>query len=95
VSFRRLDRQGGNSDPPTTLGEGRELRQLADRYGWRSVIVVMFTPHMSRARFILQRCFDGEFIMVASPTHISLLDWASEYVYQTAGYVLAVLQPGC
>ena len=82
-------------DPPTTLGEGRELRRLAERYGWRSVIVVTFTPHISRARFILQRCFDGELIMVASPTHISLLDWPVEYVYQTAGYVRAALQPGC
>ena len=82
-------------DPPTTRGEGRELRRLAERYRWRSVIVVTFTPHISRARFILQRCFDGELIMVASPTHISLLDWPAEYVYQTAGYVRAALQPGC
>ena len=82
-------------DPPTTLGEGRELRRLAERYGWRSVIVVTFTPHISRARFILQRCFEGELIMVASPTHISLLDWTFEYVYQTAGYLRAALQPGC
>lgn len=82
-------------DPPTTLGEGRELHRLAERYGWRSVIVVTFTPHISRARFILQRCFNGELIMVASPTHMSLLDWVFEYAYQTAGYVRAVLQPGC
>jgi uncharacterized SAM-binding protein YcdF (DUF218 family) len=82
-------------DPPTTLGEARELRRLAERYGWRSVIVVTFTPHISRARFILQRCFDGELIMVASPTHISLLDWPVEYVYETAGYVRAALHPGC
>jgi uncharacterized SAM-binding protein YcdF (DUF218 family) len=82
-------------DPPTTLGEGRELRRLAERYRWRSVIVVTFTPHISRARFILQRCFDGELIMVASLTHISLLDWTFEYVYQTAGYLRAALQPGC
>jgi hypothetical protein len=82
-------------DPPTTRGEGRGLRRLAQRYGWRSVIVVTYTPQISRARFILQRCFDGELIMVASPTHISLLGWPIEYVYQTAGYVRAVLQPGC
>ena len=81
--------------PPTTLGEGRELRRLAERYGWRSVIIVTFTPHISRARFILQRCFDGELIMVASPTQISLRGWAVEYAYQTAGYVRAALQPGC
>ena len=59
------------------------------------MIIVAFTPHISRAPFILQRCFDGELTMVASPTHISLLDWMFEYVYQTAGYVRAALQPGC
>ena len=82
-------------DPPTTKGEGRELRRLASQYGWRTVIVVTFRPHISRARFILEQCFDGDLVMVASPAHISVPRWAFEYVYQTAGYVRAVLQPGC
>ena len=82
-------------DPPTTKGEGRELRRLAAQYGWRTVIVVTFRPHISRARFILEHCFDGDLVMVASPAHISLPRWAFEYVYQTAGYVRAALQPGC
>jgi hypothetical protein len=82
-------------DPPTTKGEGRELRRLAAKYGWRTVIVVTFRPHISRARFILEQCFDGDLVMVESPAHISALRWAFEYVHQTAGYVRAVLQPGC
>ena len=82
-------------DPPTTKGEGRELRRLAGQYGWRTVIVVTFRPHISRARFILEQCFDGDLVMVASPAHISVPRWAFEYVYQTAGYLRAGLQPGC
>lgn len=82
-------------DPPTTKGEGRELRRLAANYGWRTVIVATFRPHISRARFILERCFDGDLVMVASPSHLSALKWAFEYLYQTAGYVRAVLEPGC
>jgi uncharacterized SAM-binding protein YcdF (DUF218 family) len=82
-------------NPPTTKGEGRELRRLAAQYGWRTVIVVTFRPHISRARFILEHCFDGDLVMVASPAHISVAGWAFEYVYQTAGYVHAALQPGC
>ena len=82
-------------EPPTTKGEGRELRRLASQFGWRTVIVVTFRPQISRARFILERCFDGDLVMVASPAHISLLNWASEYVYQTAGYLRAALEPGC
>jgi hypothetical protein len=54
-------------DPPTTKGEGQELRRLVDRNGWRTVIVVTFQPYISRARFILEHCFDGDLVMVASP----------------------------
>jgi len=82
-------------DPPTTKGEGRELRRLAGQYGWRTVIVVTFRPHISRARFILEQCFDGDLVMVASPARISVPRWAFEYAYQTAGYLRAALQPGC
>lgn len=82
-------------DPSTTKGEGRELRRLASQYGWKSIVVVTFGPHISRARFILQRCFDGDLAMVASPARLSVPGWAFQYLYQTAGYVRAVLQPGC
>lgn len=82
-------------DPPTTKGEAQELRRLAAQYGWRSVIVVTFRPHVSRARYILEQCFDGELIMVESPAQISFSEWAFQYMYQTAGYVRAVFQPGC
>jgi uncharacterized SAM-binding protein YcdF (DUF218 family) len=82
-------------DPPTTKGEGRELARLAAQNGWRTVIVVTFPPHISRARFILERCFDGDLVMAASPDRLSAPRWAFEYLYQTAGYARAVLQPGC
>jgi uncharacterized SAM-binding protein YcdF (DUF218 family) len=82
-------------DPATTKGEGRELRRLASQHGWRTVIAVTSRPHISRARFILEQCFDGELVMVAIPARLSVFIWAFHYVYQTAGYVRAMLQPGC
>ena len=83
------------ASPPTTQGEAQELRRFAAKYGWRKVIVVTHRTHVSRARFILQRCFDGELIMRASSEKISLLTWLSEYFYQTVGYVKALLNPQC
>jgi hypothetical protein len=82
-------------DPPTTKAEGRELRRLAAKYRWRTVIVVTSRPHISRARFILERCFAGDLVMVADPVRVSALGWAFEYVYQTVGYLRAVLEPNC
>jgi uncharacterized SAM-binding protein YcdF (DUF218 family) len=78
--------------PTTTLGEGRELRRLADERGWRTVIVVTSTSHVSRARYILGKCFDGELVMVAPVSHLSVLSWAWIYAYHSAGYVKAVVQ---
>jgi hypothetical protein len=82
-------------DPPTTKGEGRELQRMATEHGWRTIIVVTIRPHISRARFILERCFDGDLVMTVSDRRISLAEWVFQYVYQTAGYIRAWLQPGC
>lgn len=82
-------------DPSTTKGEGRELRRLASEHGWKTVIVVTIRPHISRARYVLQSCFDGDLLMVASPTNLSIAEWTYQYLYQTGGYARAVLEPGC
>ncbi len=81
--------------PRTTLGEARELRRLAAQRHWRTVIVVTYAPHISRARFIVGKCFDGALIMVAAPVDLSVFDWAWLYVYQSAGYVKSLLQGDC
>jgi hypothetical protein len=82
-------------DPPTTKGEVREFARLAKEYNWRSVVVLTYRPHISRARYILRQCFDGEITMVQSPAEISQAEWACQYLYQTAGYVKAMLEPAC
>ncbi len=50
--------------PRTTLGEGRELAARARAGGWRRVIVITFTPHISRARYVLAQCWSGDILMV-------------------------------
>ncbi len=82
-------------DPATTAGEARALRDLATAGGWNSVIVVTFRPHVSRARYIVQRCYGGDVMMAAGPADISAADWMWQIGYQTAGYVRSVFQRGC
>jgi uncharacterized SAM-binding protein YcdF (DUF218 family) len=79
-------------EPATTLGEARELRRLAMEQGWRTVIVVTFRPHISRARYVLEKCFDGDLIMSESPARLSAEYWMWMYVYQTVGYVVTAFQ---
>lgn len=84
-----------NPEPGNTLGEARALRDLAAQHGWHTVIAVTFRPHIARARFIFERCFNGALIMTASPVDISAAQWAHEYVYQTAGFVKALFEDKC
>lgn len=82
-------------DPRTTLGEGRELRRLAAENGWRTVLVVTSASHVSRARYIIGKCFDGELEMVATPTDLSPVGWAWIYAYHSAGYAKSAIQGEC
>lgn len=82
-------------EPATTAGETRAFLRLAKTQNWTSVIVVTSMPHVSRARYILSRCFDGEVMMTASPDPISKSRWAYEFFYQTGGYLRALFNPSC
>ncbi len=81
--------------PSTTRGEAEQVKRLARQHGWKSIIVVTSTYHISRARMIVKRCFDGRLYMVAARRDISIGSWTFQYFYQAAGYVKAFLQSGC
>lgn len=82
-------------DPWTTEGEAQEIRAKAQEFGWHHIIVITFTPHVSRARYIVGKCFDGELTMVASPAPSGVAFWSWMFVRQSGSYVKAYLTPGC
>lgn len=82
-------------DPWTTEGEAQEIRAKAQELGWHHIIVITFTPHVSRARYIVGKCFDGELTMVASPTPSGVAFWSWMFIRQSGSYVKAFLSPGC
>jgi uncharacterized SAM-binding protein YcdF (DUF218 family) len=82
-------------DPATTRGEAQQLRRLAARHGWHSVVVVTSKYHISRARLIVSRCFDGQVWMVAGTGRIAMATWAYQYLYQTGAFIKAGLHRGC
>lgn len=52
--------------PFSTRGEARTVGRLAARRGWRSLVLVTSTWHVTRARMLLRRCFDGKVLAVAA-----------------------------
>jgi len=56
-------------DPATTRAEAREFAALAERQGWRSLVLVTSTYHLRRASLLLGRCYHGQVRRVATPLY--------------------------
>ena len=53
-------------DPDRTQGEAQSAAQLARQRGWRRLVVVTSTYHVSRTRILFRRCFEGELRVVGA-----------------------------
>jgi hypothetical protein len=82
-------------NPATTRGEAEEIRRLAAQHGWKSIVVVTSTFHISRARMIVKRCYSGKLYMVPARKGISFGRWMYQYFYQSGGYIKAFLHTSC
>lgn len=81
-------------DPFSTAGETALLRTYAAQHGIRSAIVLTSTPHVSRARYLFDRCVpDTSVTVVAVPSPMSALDWVVAYAYQSGAFLKAFLTP--
>jgi uncharacterized SAM-binding protein YcdF (DUF218 family) len=76
--------------PVTTVGDGRALRDLVEREGWRRVIVVTSRFHVLRARLILSRCTNVSTIIVGSDPPYGARQWLRSIRHEIAGTVAAL-----
>lgn len=83
------------AEPATTQGEARALAAYAEKYDWKRVVVITQTPHITRARMLLERCWGGRVLMRSSGEPNEWPEYIYEYGYQTAGFIKAALNPGC
>lgn len=80
-------------EPFTTKGEIAYLQKFAAERGVTRTIILTWTPHVSRVRFIVDKCYRGDATVVAVDQHLDLAQWASQYIYQSAAFVKAWLTP--
>jgi uncharacterized SAM-binding protein YcdF (DUF218 family) len=66
--------------PFSTQGEARTIGRLARSRGWRSVVVVTSTFHVTRAHLLFRRCYQGRLAVMGSPSTWWKLpeEWLSE-----------------
>ncbi|GAA4167290.1 YdcF family protein [Gryllotalpicola koreensis] len=80
--------------PTTTRGEARFTLDEARAHGWSRVIVITGDFHVSRARFIFDRCSGVDPVMLGTDEERTAFGWVYQYAYQSAGFVKAVIV-GC
>ena len=78
-------------EPYSTRGEARGFAQLARARGWRDVVVVTSTFHVTRARMLFRRCIAGRVQGVGAHAslHRSLFNYVSEPAKLLVQVVLA------
>lgn len=81
--------------PDSTRGEARALARLARDKGWNEVVLVTSTYHVTRARMLLERCFDGRVDAVAASPPRRPLHWAGAVVREWAAMVETTLRRHC
>ncbi len=55
-------------EPVTTRGESRYFANLATERGWDRLVAVTTVEQATRARLLLERCYDGEVELYVVPT---------------------------
>jgi uncharacterized SAM-binding protein YcdF (DUF218 family) len=81
-------------NPGNTRGEAEFVGRLAQRYGWRSVVLVTTPEQDTRARVRMGRCFGGSIYVLTAPLPLSNVPYQVAYEWG-ALFKSLVLQRGC
>jgi uncharacterized SAM-binding protein YcdF (DUF218 family) len=81
--------------PDSTRGEARALATLARQNGWNEVVLVTSTYHVTRARMLVERCFDGRVDVVAASPPTRPLHWIAAVGHEWAASLDATMRRTC
>ena len=82
--------------PDSTRHEARAAGRLVKDRGWRKVVVVTSTFHVSRSRMLFDRCVDGTVLVVAAHPTYGMGLRVRQIVHEWLGSVHALsLGRGC
>jgi hypothetical protein len=59
------------ANPYSTRGEAQAVGRLAQKRGWRRIVVVTSRYHLRRARILFRRCTTAELLYVSAPAPTS------------------------
>jgi uncharacterized SAM-binding protein YcdF (DUF218 family) len=83
-------------EPDSTEQEARAVGRLARERGWKQVVVVTSTQHVTRAGLLFRRCVKGAVTMVGAHAHFDFSTNARLIAHEWLGVAYAlVVHRGC
>jgi hypothetical protein len=77
--------------PSTTQGEAEYVGRLADRYHWKTVVVVTIAPQITAGRIWLERCLPEGTTIYAVAAPLRSLAWPPAVLYEWGSIISAEL----
>ena len=81
--------------PENTRGEAMAVGQLARTHGWQRVVLVTSTPHVTRARLLVERCFAGDLEVAPATPDDSTSRWVNAILHEWGGLADAMINRSC
>lgn len=81
--------------PADTRGEARTFAALARRHHWDDVVFVTSTYHVTRARTLVRRCYDGHVDVVEATPPANPFHRAAAIAHEWAGMLKATFDRKC
>ena len=81
-------------NPGNTRGEAEYVGRLAERYHWRSMVLVTSRAQDTRARIRMQRCYGGSIYVITASLPLSSVPYQVAYEWG-ALFKSLVLQTAC
>jgi uncharacterized SAM-binding protein YcdF (DUF218 family) len=82
-------------DPETTRGEAEAIGRLAQERHWSNVIVVTSTPHVTRSRLLVERCYSGRLQVTGAAPDAGLPTWLGAIVHEWGGLAESLVRRSC
>ncbi|MEN2740527.1 YdcF family protein [Microbacterium sp. X-17] len=79
--------------PFTTKGEALMLTRYAMQHPASRAVVITFTPHVDRTRYVFAKCYAGQVTVVGVDERMSFREWVYQVLYQSAAFVKAWITP--
>jgi len=81
--------------PETTRGEAEAIGELARAHGWSRILLVTSTPHVTRARLLVERCYSGDLDVTGATPDTGVPGWIAAVTHEWGGLVETLVDRDC